>query len=86
MPNYYGVYDIYGNMSEWCSDWYNADYYKHSPKKNPQGNSTGQMKVKRGGSWYSKAENINPTNRKASNPNNNNITIGFRIVKNHEPK
>jgi len=78
--NIFGVYDIYGNLSEWCSDWYLANYYELSPKKNPQGADFGQMKVKRGGSWYSEKESIYPTNRKAANPNNNNITVGFRIV------
>jgi len=79
-PNAFGVYDIYGNMSEWCNDWYSVDYYKNYTKKNPQGAEFGQMKVKRGGSWYSEKESIYPTNRKASNLNNNNITVGFRIV------
>ncbi len=79
-PNILGVYDIYGNMSEWCSDWYSTDYYKESPRKNPKGAGIGQMKVKRGGSWYCNSKNISPTNRKASNPNKNNVTIGFRIA------
>ena len=66
-------------MSEWCSDWYQPKYSK-KPRRNPKSKNIGDMKVKRGGSWYSLAENIYPTNRKASNPNNNSVTIGFRVV------
>ncbi len=75
-----GVYDIVGNLSEWCNDWYSTDYYSYSDKKNPQGVSTGQQKVKRGGSWSNHVETISITNRNASNPNNHNITVGFRVV------
>ena len=77
--NILGIYDLYGNMSEWCYDWYQPKYTKKR-KKNPQGNNFGEMKCRRGGSWYSPPKNIYPTNRKASNPNNNNVTIGFRVV------
>ncbi len=75
-----GIYDILGNMSEWCYDWYQNDYYAQSPKKNPKCTQTAKQKVKRGGSWASRYKSISPNNRKASNPNNNNITIGFRVV------
>jgi formylglycine-generating enzyme required for sulfatase activity len=75
-----GIYDLLGNMSEWCYDWYSADYYSQSLRKNPQGAKIGKQKVKRGGSWATKFSSFSPTNRKASNPNNNNITIGFRVV------
>jgi len=79
--NVLGIYDILGNQAEWCSDWYSMDYYKNSKFKNPKGEIKGQQKVYRGGSWYSKIENISLTDRRAENPATNNITIGFRIVK-----
>jgi len=82
LPNILGVYDIYGNQAEWCSDWYWANYYNGSKFKNPKGKPNGQMKIYRGGSWYSQKNYISATDRKADNPANNNITIGFRIVKN----
>lgn len=75
-----GIYDLFGNLSEWCYDWYSPDYYRISPKKNPTGAEKGRQKIKRGGSWVSLYKSINQTNRKATNPNNHGITIGFRVV------
>lgn len=50
-PNQFGVYDLTGNVCEWCSDWYQEDYYKNSPEFNPKGPKKGTHKVLRGGSW-----------------------------------
>jgi eukaryotic-like serine/threonine-protein kinase len=47
----YGAYDMSGNVWEWVNDWYDANYYSHSPNTNPQGPSTGSVHVLRGGSW-----------------------------------
>jgi formylglycine-generating enzyme required for sulfatase activity len=48
----YGIYDLAGNVWEWVSDTYWADYYEHSPLRNPQGPQGSGEKVIRGGSWY----------------------------------
>jgi formylglycine-generating enzyme len=49
--NNYGLFDISENIHEWCSDWFQADYYSHSPERNPQGPESGERKASRGGSW-----------------------------------
>ena len=51
LPNGYGLYDMAGNILEWCADWYDSEYYARSPKENPKGPSSGEIRVRRGGSW-----------------------------------
>jgi luciferase family oxidoreductase group 1 len=51
-PNAWGLYDMHGNSWDWCSDWFDTDYYLHSPETDPQGPTTGTTHVIRGGSWF----------------------------------
>ena len=79
-PNAWGLYDMPGNVWEWCQDWYGGSYYKNSPSNNPQGPSSGSYRVNRGGSWRSIARDCRTAYRSRSTPVRRNRSIGFRLV------
>jgi len=78
-PSPYGVYDMAGNVWEWVADWYDRDYYKHSPRENPKGPSLGVDRVLRGGAWDS-AIMTTSVRRIVTTIGHHNYSFGFRCA------
>lgn len=78
--NELGLYDMTGNVWEWCSDWYSSTYYSGSPTKNPENTTKATYCVIRGGSWLYYAEDCRSANRNGHAPSHYNYIIGFRVV------
>jgi formylglycine-generating enzyme required for sulfatase activity len=95
-PNAWGLYDMHGNVQEWCGDWYDPDYYKKSPKADPKGPEKGVVptgyknrntpgvgqwyRVIRGGSWMDEARGCRCAYRFRAMPNEPYQLIGLRVV------
>ncbi len=88
-PNAWGLYDLAGNVWEWCNDYYQDDYYRHGPDHDPRGPATGQNRVVRGGCWDSRPDHCRAAYRYYEMPVYTDICfakdlhgqIGFRCVK-----
>jgi len=82
VANELGIYDMSGNVLEWCNDRYSSTYYSISPTTNPQGPGTGDQRVLRGGSWYGSDSFSRSAKRNRSYPDLRDDGFGFRLVEN----
>ena len=80
-PNGYGLYDMAGNVWEWCWDWYGSTYYSTSPSTDPQGPPPGSYRVFRGGGWLNYAFICRTADRHGNAPGSTGNDVGFRSVR-----
>ena len=82
-PNAWGLFDMTGNVWEWCGDWYDSNYYATSPTTNPTGPASGSSRVVRGGSWGNSAFSLRCADRTTTAPAGRDNGFGFRVLAVH---
>ena len=80
-PNAWGLYDMHGNVHEWCQDWFDRKYYSQRASNAPLGPSTGLAKTLRGGDWGSEDWYCRCASRSLSSPDRRSNRLGFRLVR-----
>jgi formylglycine-generating enzyme required for sulfatase activity len=78
-PNAWGLYDMHGNIWEWCEDWYDGRYYTKAPMDDPPGPAIGSNHVFRGGCWGDAAGSCRSSNRYSYGPESRGSYLGFRV-------
>ncbi len=84
-PNSFGLYDMLGNVWEWCSDWFGSNYYNESPEQNPRGFSSGTYRIARGSCWDNPPRYVRSASRNMRRPGNLGYHLGFRLVASVQP-
>ncbi len=79
-PNGWGLYDMHGNVCEWCQDWYDQRYYGRSPLDDPRGPEKGKARVVRGGGWPDNPRGCRSASRDQCEPQVQRDWAGFRVV------
>ncbi len=79
-PNAYGLFEMCENVHEWCSDWFQPDYYLLSPERNPPGPAGGDRKASRGGSWRHHVKISRCSTRSSIPPSFQYADYGFRVA------
>jgi formylglycine-generating enzyme required for sulfatase activity len=79
--NAFGLFDMHGNVYEWCGDFYYKGFYSNSPESDPSGPSFGAERALRGGSWLDYAGFTRSANRRGSTPGDRGGSIGFRSAR-----
>lgn len=80
-PNAWGLYDMHGNVGEWCANWAGEEYYASSSSVDPTRPNSGSVRVFRGGSWYSYGSSLRSAQRNRNLPSRRNYYIGFRLLR-----
>jgi len=80
-PNAYGIHNLGDNVHEWCADWYDANYYGHSPERNPRGSGNGNRRASRGGSWRHHIKVSRSAARSSIPPAFKYADYGFRLAR-----
>jgi formylglycine-generating enzyme required for sulfatase activity len=83
-PNAWGLYDMHGNVREWCNDWYDENYYKNRPAEDPQGPASGVSRVLRGGDWPYGSRRCRSAYRRRYGPSFHGVSVGFRAARSSE--
>ena len=80
MANPLGLYNMHGNVYEWCSDWYEKSYSSQSSAADPRGPATGSLRVYRGGSWGGTPQDCRSASRYGFSPDFRFCSLGFRVA------